>query len=139
MQSNFSKVKEYVEREPYVKLLGIKLIKLGEGYSEVEMKASGDFENIFSITHGGAIFSLADVAFGSAANSYGRVAVAINININYLRPARTGDTLRAVAKEISRGKNVATYEIVVSNDKGKSIATSQATAFLKDKEIDLSR
>lgn len=139
MQDNFLKVKQYVEREPYVNLLGMELVELKEGYSLVEMGAKKDFENIFSITHGGAIFSLADVAFGAAANSYGRVAVAISININYLRPARTGDMLRAEAREISRGKNVATYEIVVKNEKGKQIATSQATAFLKDEKIDLTK
>jgi len=137
MQNNFLKVKEYVEKEPYVRLLGIKLLELKEGYSLVEMKASKDFENIFSITHGGAIFSLADVAFGAAANSYGKVAVAISININYLRPSRSGETLRAEAREISRGRKIATYEIDVSNNEGKKIATSQATAFLKGEKIDL--
>ena len=80
------KIKKNIEQEPYIKLFGIKVIELKKGYSLVEMKTLKKYENIFSITHGGAVFSLMDVAFGSAANSYGTVAVALDININYIRP-----------------------------------------------------
>jgi acyl-CoA thioesterase len=129
------KIKENIEQEPYVKLLGIRVIELKQGYSLVEMKTLKEYENIFSITHGGAVFSLMDVAFGSAANSYGTIAVALDININYIRPAVTGDTLRAEAKEVSRGNTISTYNIVVKNGSGKTIAASQAVAFLKKEKL----
>jgi acyl-CoA thioesterase len=129
------KIKKYIEQEPYVKLFGIKVIELKKGYSLVEMKALKKYENIFSITHGGAVFSLMDVAFGSAANSYGTVAVALDININYIRPSVTGDILRAEAKEVSRGNTVATYNIIVRNGSNKVVASSQAVAFLKKDKL----
>ena len=129
------KIKKNIEQEPYVKLFGIKVIELKQGYSLVEMKTLKEYENIFSITHGGAVFSLMDVAFGSAANSYGTIAVALDININYIRPAVTGDTLRAEAKEVSRGNTISTYNIVVKNGSGKTIASSQAVAFLKKEKL----
>ncbi len=125
------KIKKNIEKEPYVKLFGIKVIELKQGYSLVEMKALKKYENIFSITHGGAVFSLMDVAFGSAANSYGTIAVALDININYIRPSMTGDILRAEAKEVSRGNTVATYNVTVKNGSNKVVASSQAVAFLK--------
>ena len=125
------KIKKNIEKEPYVKLFGIKVIELRQGYSLVEMKALKKYENIFSITHGGAVFSLMDVAFGSAANSYGTVAVALDVNINYIRPSVTGDVLRAEAKEVSRGSKIATYNVTVRNGLGKVVASSQAVAFLK--------
>jgi acyl-CoA thioesterase len=125
------KIKKSIEEEPYAKLFGIKVIELRQGYSLVEMKALKKYENIFSITHGGAVFSLMDVAFGSAANSYGTVAVALDVNINYIRPAVTGDILRAEAKEVSRGNKIATYSVIVRNSSNKVVASSQAVAFLK--------
>ena len=129
------KIKKNIEQEPYVKLFGIKVIELKQGYSLVEMKTLKKYENIFSITHGGAVFSLMDVAFGSAANSYGTVAVALDININYIRPAVTGDILRAEAKEVSRGNTISTYNIIVKNSSNKVIASSQAVAFLKKEKL----
>jgi acyl-CoA thioesterase len=125
------KIKKSIEEEPYAKLFGIKVIELRQGYSLVEMRALKKYENIFSITHGGAVFSLMDVAFGSAANSYGTVAVALDVNINYIRPAVTGDILRAEAKEVSRGNKIATYNVIVRNSSNKVVASSQAVAFLK--------
>jgi len=125
------KIKKSIEEEPYAKLFGIKVIELRQGYSLVEMKALKKYENIFSITHGGAVFSLMDVAFGSAANSYGTVAVALDVNINYIRPSMTGDILRAEAKEVSRGNKIATYNVIVRNSSNKVVASSQAVAFLK--------
>jgi acyl-CoA thioesterase len=75
------------------------------------------------------------VAFSSASNSYGTIAVALDININYIRPAVTGDILRAEAKEVSRGKSTATYNIIVRNASNKIIASSQAIAFLKKEKL----
>lgn len=129
------KIKKNIEEEPYAKLFGIKVVELRQGYSLVEMKALKKYENIFSITHGGAVFSLMDVAFGSAANSYGTVAVALDVNINYIRPAVTGDILRAEAKEVSRGSKIATYNVTVRNGPGKMVASSQAVAFLKKDKL----
>ena len=129
------KIKEHVEKEPYVRLLNIKVLELKPGYSVAQMKVKEDYKNLHSTTHGGAIFSLIDVAFGSAANSYGIITVALNIEVNYIRPSSPGDILTATAKEISRGRNVGTYNITVTNDAGKIIASSQAIGFIMGKKL----
>ena len=128
-------IRKNVEKEPYVKLFGMKVLELSEGYSKVRMKAKKDHLNLHRTTHGGAIFSLIDVAFGSAANSYGNIAVAINLNINYSRPSNPGDILTAEATEVSRGRTVGTYNIQVKNEKGKVVASSQAIAFIKKEKL----
>ncbi len=128
-------IKENVEKEPYVKLFGMKVLELRQGYSKVQMKAKKDHLNLHHTTHGGAIFSLVDVAFGSAANSYGNIAVALNIDINYIRPSNPGDILTAEATEVSRGRTVGTYNVLVKNGQGKTIASSQAIAFIKKEKL----
>ena len=128
-------IKENVENEPYVKLFGMKVLELRQGYSKVQMKAKKEHLNLHRTTHGGAIFSLVDVAFGSAANSYGNIAVALNIDINYARPSNPGDILTAEATEVSRGRTVGTYNILVKNGQGKLVASSQAIAFIKKEKL----
>ena len=129
------KIKENVAKEPYARLFNIKIVELNQGSSVAEMKVLKKHENFFSIIHGGAIFSLVDVAFGSAANSYGTVAVALDININYIRPSFAGDILRAEAKEVSRGNTIATYDIIVKNNLNKIVASSQTVAYLKKEKL----
>ena len=129
------KIKEHVEKESYVKLFNIKLLELKPGRSVARMKVSQDHKNLHSTTHGGAIFSLIDVAFGSAANSYGIVTVAINVDVNYIKVSNPGDILTATASEISRGKTIGTYNIVVRNQKDKIIASSQAIGYVMGKRL----
>jgi acyl-CoA thioesterase len=129
-------VKKNIEDEPYARLFGIKIIDLKKGYSLVTMESKRDYDNIFKITHGGAIFSLLDVAFGSAVNSYGTAAVALNININYIKSAHAGDILTAEAREISRSNRIASYNITVKDETtGEMIASAQTVAYLKNEKL----
>jgi len=98
-----------VTQEPFAKKLGLKLIKVDEGYAKVEMVFTDDLENMFGMAHGGAIFSLIDAAFEVASNSHGTMAVALNMNINYLSSPTKGATLSAEAKEINKTKKTAMH------------------------------
>ena len=128
-------IRKNVEEEPYAKLFGMKVVELKKGRSVVEMKVSSKCNNFFSITHGGAIFSLVDVAFGSASNSYGNAAVALSMSINYIKPSLAGDLLRAEAVEISRSRRIATYNIIVKNGSGDVVASCQAVAYIKKDKL----
>jgi len=128
-------IKKNIEEEPYARLFGIKVVSLLPGHSVVRMTVKKDYNNIFGITHGGAVFSLLDVAFGSAANSYGTVAVALNVNVNYIKPANAGDMLTAEAKEITRSKKVASFFIMVKNSVDEILATAQSVAYLKSESL----
>jgi len=128
-------IKKNIEEEPYAKLFGIKVLELSEGHSKVTMKLKKDYNNIFGIAHGGAVFSLLDVAFGSAANSYGTVAVALNINVNYLKPSLSGDTLTAEAKEVAKSNKISTFNITVKNGSGETVAVAQTVAYQKNEKL----
>ena len=128
-------IRKNSQEEPYAKLLNIKVIKIEEGYAVTQMKVSSKYDNFFSITHGGAIFSLVDVAFGTASNSYGNVAVALSMSINYIKPSQSGDLLTAEAVEISRSRRIATYNIIVKNNSSDVIASCQAVAYLKKERL----
>ncbi|MBN1298702.1 MAG: hotdog fold thioesterase [Actinobacteria bacterium] len=130
-EDNLEMIKSSIEHEPYAKMFGIKVLSLFPGHSIVTMKVLKSYNNIFGIAHGGAVFSLLDVAFGAAANSYGTVAVALNVSVNYLKPAKDGDILTAEAKETARSRKVASFSIIVKNTYDEIIATAQSVAYLK--------
>ncbi len=131
----FDAIIKQVRAEPYAKKMGMELIELDEGYSKVKMAFKEDMENIFGMAHGGAIFSLIDEAFETAANSHGTTAVALSMNITYIKPASAGDVLYAEAKEVSRSGRIGTYTIKVENDSGNLIAICQALVYRKKDEL----
>ena len=64
------------KKEPFPKLLGIKVLEIKPGYARVSMQFGPEMQNIFGMLHGGAVFSLLDEAFQLACNARGEVAVA---------------------------------------------------------------
>ena len=124
-----------VEKEPFAKKFGIKLVDLDEGYSKVEMKFTPDLENILGLAHGGAIFALIDEAFETASNSHGTVAVALNMNITYISSPPSGSRLTAEAREFSLTPKTASYDIKVVDDQDNLIASCQALVYRKGKPL----
>jgi acyl-CoA thioesterase len=124
-----------VAAEPFAQKFGLKLIDLQEGYAEVEMIFTQDMENMFGMAHGGAIFALIDAAFEVASNSHGTMAVALNMNINYLASPAKGSKLIAKAKEINKAKKTAAYDIIVTDDKNNLIAACQALVYRMEKPL----
>ncbi len=120
-----------VKREPFAQKFGIKLLDLDDGYSRVQMKFTPDMENFLGMAHGGALFALIDVAFETASNSHGTVAVALNMNITYISPPSPESTLIAEAREISRTQRTAVYDIKLMDDQNHLIASCEALVYRK--------
>ncbi len=134
-EETFEAIRRSVEKEPYARNLGIRLVDLKRGWAVTEMEFSDDIKNIFGTAHGGAIFSLIDEAFGAAANSWGTVALALNVNVTYVRPPSPGEILRAEAVEVDRSETASTCEIRVLGEDGQLIATAQATGYRKKEKL----
>ena len=120
-----------VKREPFAQKFGIKLLDLDDGYSRVQMKFTPDMENFLGMAHGGALFALIDVAFETASNSHGTVAVALNMNITYISPPPSECRLIAEAREFSRTQRTAAYDIKLFDDRNNLIASCEALVYRK--------
>ena len=125
-----------VEREPFAKALNMHLVDLDDGYSAVEMAYQPELmNNIYQKAHGGAVFALIDEAFETVSQSDGIIAVALNINVTYVSSPEIGSLLRAEAREVSKTKKTALYDILVTDRKGQLIASCKALAYRTGKTI----
>ena len=110
------------------KTLGITFRSGGPGRAEVAMTIDARHLNFNGGGHGGAVFSLADSAFGLASNSHGPVASGIAAHITYQAAVRAADTLVARATEVQRSRRIGVYRIdVVREDGGGETAVSTFT------------
>ena len=115
-------------KDNFKELLGIQLVEVKDGYAKMSMKVAKQHTNALGFTHGGAIFSFADCAFAEASNSGEKVAVAIQVSINYLRPSTEGDLLTAEAVKISESKTLCMYTITVRKEE-KILSVFQGLAY----------
>ena len=127
-------VKSFFKNDKFAEHVGIELLEVYEGRAKAKMKIKEHHLNGIDIVHGGAIFSLADLAFAVASNSHGTIAVSINVSISYLKASASG-TLIAEAKEVSLNPKLATYEVRVIDENNDLIAIFLGTVYRKKDKI----
>jgi len=120
-------VGQMMENDLFSKWLGISILDIGLGYCTLQNTVSKDMLNGFSIAHGGISYSLADSALAFASNSHGVKCVSIETSISHIRPVFENDTLTASAKELHRGRTIAIYEVIISNQDKKTVALFKGT------------
>ena len=113
----------------FARLVGVELVDWDAGRAVTSLVADADRANIHGSAHGGALFTLADVAFEVACNSYGRTCVGLDVAVHYAAPARAGERVEARAEEASRSRGVASYRVDVSGEDGRTLCVILATAY----------
>jgi len=124
------KIKEFLKKDRFAELLGIEILEAADGKAKAMLEIQDKHLNAMNTVHGGAIFSLADLTLAAAANSYGTMAVALNVNISFLK-ATTGGVLYAEAIEISRNSKIGSYTINIRDSEDVLISTTQGLAYFK--------
>lgn len=122
-------VTKMMEDDAFSRWLGIEILDVKPGHVRIGMTVRAEMNNGFDITHGGIIHSMADSAFAFASNTHGRVAVAMETNISYLKKVKEGDRLRAVAEEISLGNRTGVYNVTITKQDDRPVARFRGTVF----------
>jgi len=84
-----------LSQDAYSTWLGIEILECGIGRCKVAMTIRKEMLNSMNKAHGGISYSLADTAFGFAANTHGKYAVSIETSINHIEALNEGDYLVA--------------------------------------------
>jgi 1,4-dihydroxy-2-naphthoyl-CoA hydrolase len=113
--------------------MGIEISEASADRAVATMPVAGNTQP-FGLLHGGATCVLAETLGSIAATLYagdGRVAVGVDINATHHRAMREG-VVTGVATPLHRGRTVACYEIAVTDDGGRRVATARLTCQIID-------
>jgi len=115
--------------------LGVELVEVSPERIVATMPVEGNTQP-YGLLHGGASIALAESlgSIGSAIHAHpDRVAVGVDINATHHRSATSG-TVTGTATPAHLGRTSATWEIVVTDERGKRLCTSRITCALIPKE-----
>ena len=115
-------IHEFLQGDKFALLAGVELLETGNGYAKARMLIKPEHLNGGGVCQGGAIFTLADLAFAAATNSHARLTLSITSNINFFKAESKG-YLYAEAKE------------AFTNEAEELIATFIGTGYRKDTEL----
>jgi acyl-coenzyme A thioesterase 13 len=100
------------------------LREIREGAFVAEFLVRDDMTNPVGILHGGILATIMDEAMGIAIYTFddANFFATINISIDFLRGAKSGDIITAKASVVRRGRRIINAECLVFNAAGDCIA-----------------
>ena len=123
-------IKEFFKADRYAALSGVELLSVEPGRAKTRMEIGEMHLNAGNVVQGGAIFTLADLAFAAAVNAYGNLAMSIETSIRYFKGIGSG-VLFADARLVHLHKRLATFEVRITDETDELIALFTATAYRK--------
>jgi acyl-CoA thioesterase len=110
------------QKDKAAQKMGIVIESLEPGQATLSMQVLEWMIQGHMICHGGFIFALADTAMAYASNKDATTHVALNANIDFLKPTKLGDHLIARASEGDRTRKTGMYNVTVAIKNGPLIA-----------------
>ncbi len=121
--SKLDEAREMFSKDLYAtKLSGITIEEVGTNYAKCAMKLTDDHKNAYGGIMGGAIYTLADLAFAVASN-FDKPASTVSLvgQASFLSMTK-GRILYAETRLIKDGRTNCFYEVRIYDDLGKDIA-----------------
>jgi 1,4-dihydroxy-2-naphthoyl-CoA hydrolase len=115
--------------------MGIELVEISAERVVATMPVEGNTQP-YGLLHGGASVVLAESlgSIGSAIHAHpDKLSVGIEINATHHRSATSG-VVTGTATAIHLGRTTATYEVVITDERGKRVCTSRITCALMPRE-----
>lgn len=119
-------VRNLFSKDKFASMLGITLKDVKKGYASAAVKISSDMLNGARLANGGICFTLADFVLAVAANTLSEtISLSLSVNINYIKAAKEGDILTAVAQCCEQAGKVKSVIVNVTNQMGEVLASVQ--------------
>jgi len=130
-------IRERFRSSEFARWMGITLVSIDEGESELRLDLEKHHLNPGGIVHGGVLATLLDASIGLALRSkLGMTTdhVTIELDVHYLSPARTG-ILVGRGRAVRVGSRVSYGEAELFADDGRVVAKGTATFLIVEPSL----
>lgn len=123
-------LKDFFLKDRFAVLAGAELMEIRVGYAKARMKVTEYHLNGGDVCQGGALFTLADLAFAAAVNSHLTLTFSTSSQITFIRPVASG-YVYAEAVEIVNHKRMPFAEVRITDEEGQLVAVFSSSGYRK--------
>ena len=115
--------------------IGAHLTEVKEGSAKAQLTVEERHLNGGGVCQGGAIYTLADIAFAAVTNSHGILSLGLSNTITFLKSAQLGDTITAECTELLNHHKLPYCDIKITNQHGELLAVMTGLAYRMKKDF----
>ena len=112
-------LKDMLSHDRFAAEAGVELLEVREGYAKARMLVTDKHLNGGGVCQGGALFTLADLAFAAVANSRNLLTLSLNANITFLHA------------------KIPFIEVRITDEEGCPVAVFTSSGYRKKTELNL--
>lgn len=131
---DITKWKEFFLTDKFAANAGVELLEVKPGFARAKMLVTKEHLNAGGVCQGGALFTLADLAFAAAANSHQLLTLSVSANITFLRSVKEG-YVYAEAVELFNHHRIPFLEVRITDEVGELVAVMTSSGYRKSVEI----
>ena len=124
------KYKEFFKADRFAANAGVELLEVKPGFAKARMQVTEEHLNAGGVCQGGALFTLADLAFAAVANSHDQLTLSINANITFIRSVKEG-YVYAEAVEVYNHHRIPFIEVHLTDEGGELVAVMTSSGYRK--------
>ena len=126
------KYKDFFRADRFAANAGVELLDVKTGYAKARMLVTIEHLNAGGVCQGGALFTLADLAFAAVANSHDQLTLSINANITFIRSVKEG-FVYAEAVEVYNHHRIPFIEVRLTDETGELIGIMTSSGYRKSR------
>lgn len=121
---------EFCHANTVIDFLEVKVVPTPDGEARLELCADSRHANLYSMTHGGVLTTMADTAMGAKCLALNKRVVTISLTIEFMHAIMTGTRIMTDATVLHDGRQTMVCECRIVDAAGKLYAKSSATFFV---------
>lgn len=129
------KILEVLKNDTFSEYLGIEFVDARTDFIKAKIPFCDKIKNCYGTTHGGVLYSLADIVAGGLACMCGKYCSTVNGNLNYLLPAVSRDYIYLEGSIARAGLHLVVVNVEIKNDEGILLDNGTFTFFKLDKDV----
>ena len=121
---------EFFQKDRFAVHAGVELLEVRQGYARARMLVTQEHLNGGGVCQGGALFTLADLAFAAAINSHLELTFSTSSNMTFVANVSQG-YVYAEAHEVVNHPRMPYGEVRVTDETGRLLAVFTSSAYRK--------
>ena len=115
---------------------GVEIMTIEPGYAKARMLVTKDHLNAGGVCQGGALFTLADLAFAAVGNSRQKLTLSLTTTISFLHTVSSG-YVYADAVEVFNHAKIPFIEVRLTDEHTNLVAVFTSTGYRKKDDLQI--